>query len=364
MILLLVICGAAAIYQLMALAACVLHLRKRDPQPVDLPGVSILKPLYGADAHLLEALASHARVEYPKFEILLGVQRDDDPAIPVVEQLQREYPNVDIRLFRCMSDAPNAKVGSLEVLSRGARYPVRVINDSDIIAPPNYLHTLLGPLENRAVGLVTCIYRASGDTMAARFEALGIATDFVPSTLVAPLVGVNEFGLGSTLCYRAADLERAGGFARIRDYIADDYQLGKNITSLGLRAYISTMPVETHLGASSWSGIWRHQLRWARTIRLSRGAYFGLPVTFATVWALCAAAAGWWSGAVALIILRLTVAATAGAILKDPLLPRWLFAVPFRDLWGAAVWVAGTVGSTVEWRGKRITLDANGRITE
>ena len=74
---------------------------------------------------------------------------------------------------------------------------------------------------------MTCLYRAGADSAAATWEALGIATDFAPSALVAPLVGVNEFGLGSTLAFRKNDLEAIGGFEAIADYIADDYQLGQ-----------------------------------------------------------------------------------------------------------------------------------------
>ncbi len=125
---------------------------------------------------------------------------------------------------------------------------------------------------------MTCPYRARAHTLAAAWESLGIAVDFMPSALVAPLVGVREFGLGSTLAFRAADLERAGGFAAIAEYLADDYQLAKRITALGKRAVLSTYTVETSLGEATWSGIWQHQLRWARTIRLSKGGgYAGLP---------------------------------------------------------------------------------------
>ena len=117
--------------------------------------------------------------------------------------------------------------------------------------------------------------------------------------LVAPLVGVREFGLGSTLVFRAADLARIGGFAALADYLADDYQLARHITGLGKRAVLAKPVVETVLGDQTWAGVWRHQVRWARTIRVSRGGgYLGLPVTHAGLWiALCLAAGLWWLAA-------------------------------------------------------------------
>jgi len=210
---------------------------------------------------------------------------------------------------------------------------------------------------------VTCLYRAGADSFPTKWEALGIATDFAPSAMVAPLVGVREFGLGATLAFRSEDLERIGGFASIADYIADDYQLGKQISRSGKRVSLSRMPVETHLGAGSWKGVWQHQVRWARTIRLSRGAYFGIPITNASLWAVCAAMVGWWHVALALLTVRGVVGLLAGlAVLQDPITSRYWWLMPFRDLWGFAVWVAGALGSTVIWRGQRMLLDKGGRI--
>jgi ceramide glucosyltransferase len=360
-ILLYVLGVIAAGYQITAVLAAMAHLRKREASPSALPPVSILKPVHGADSGFDKAIRSHAVIKYPEFEVLFGVRERNDPAVVHIEALQREFPAVRLRLVHCPEDAPNAKVATLQQLAREARFPVFVVNDADIGVPPDYLVRLVGPLET--AGLVTCLYRASGDTLASRFEALGIATDFAPSALVAPFVGVREFGLGSTLAFRRADLDRSGGFEAIREYIADDYQIGKRISELGLRVYMSPMPVETHLGRGTWGQVWRHQLRWARTIRFSRGAYFGLPVTFATVWAFIALVFGSWQIGASLLVLRMINALLCGiAVLRDPVTAQLWWMIPIRDLWAAAIWVAGGFGRIVEWRGSRIRIDDEGRI--
>jgi ceramide glucosyltransferase len=358
------ICAAAAAYQLLALVACFAHLRKRDCPPSHRPGVSILKPVYGADDHFWPAIVSHANLQYPAFEILFGVRQVTDSAIPFIQRLQSQFPNVNIRLVNVTTEAANAKVGALIDLAREAQYSTLVVNDSDILVPPDYLDRLVGALQDQPIGLVTCLYRAGANTFPSKWEALGIATDFAPSALVAPLVGVNEFGLGSTLALRSDDLDRIGGFESVADYIADDYRLGKEISRSGKRVHMPRMPVETHLGSGSWSSIWHHQVRWARTIRLSRGGYLGLPITNASLWAAVALLAGWWSVALSLLALRVTVGCTAGlAILRDPITARIWWLMPLRDLWGLAVWIAGTTGRRVIWRGKSLTLDKQGRIT-
>ena len=364
MILLAGICAAAGVYQVLALVACVSHLRRRDSPPSLRPGVSILKPVCGADDHFWPAIVSHANLQYPTFEILFGVREVTDSAIPFIDRLQSEFPHGNIRLVKVTTETANAKVGALIDLAREAQYSTLVVNDSDILVPPDYLDRLVGALQDQRIGLVTCLYRAGADTFPSKWEALGIATDFAPSALVAPLVGVNEFGLGSTLALRIEDLDAIGGFESVGDHIADDYQLGKGISQSGKRVHMSGMPVETHLGSGTWKSIWEHQVRWARTIRLSRGAYLGLPVTNASLWAGVALLYGWWSVALSLLALRVTVGCVAGlAILRDPITARLWWLMPLRDLWGFAVWVAGMTGRRVMWRGKSLTLDKQGRIT-
>jgi ceramide glucosyltransferase len=251
-------------------------------------------------------------------------------------------------------------------LAKAARYPVLIVNDADIAVPPNYIRDVTAPLDDPAIGLVTCIYRAEGSSWPSRWEALGVATDFAPSALVAPFVGVSEFGLGSTLAFRRADLDRIGGFAAVAGYLADDYQLGCKIHALGLRNILSPVVVSTRLHGQSWGDVWRHQLRWARTIRLSRrGGYLGLPVTFATLWAVVAAMAGFWRVAVMLLALRLTMAITAGwFVLGSRDVLRLAPLIPLRDLYAAVVWAVALFGNTVEWGGETLRLDRQGRIKE
>ncbi len=207
-----VIACAAGLYQLLAILAVLTHLRRKpSPQVNSLP-VSILKPVYGKDAGFYDAIRTHAVQAYPEFEILFGIRREDDPARVEVKRLSAEFPALPIRLVLCTTSAPNLKVGSLIDLAREARHPIWIVNDSDISVPAGYIGDVTAPLSDPGIGMVTCLYRAEAHDWPSRLEALGIATDFAPSTLVAQLFGVSDFGLGSTLAFRRADLDRIGGF--------------------------------------------------------------------------------------------------------------------------------------------------------
>jgi ceramide glucosyltransferase len=290
------------------------------------------------------------------------VSQPNDPALDDIDRLKREHPNVPIRAIATANDAPNGKVGSLEVLARAAKYGVLLVNDGDIVVEPDYLARVVSLLEDPKVGLVTGLYRARGASLAAKAEALGIVTEFVPSVLVARLLSSSGFALGATMAFRASDLAAIGGFASIREYLADDYQLGARIAALGKRVAMSDSVVVTNLGAGSWRDVWKHQVRWSRTIRVSRPAgYLGYLVTQATFWCLIAALTGQWKLALAGESVHLIAAMAAMSAAGDS---RWYLtaAAPLRDLFGFAVWCGGLAGNTVEWRGLRFRLRRDGTI--
>jgi ceramide glucosyltransferase len=355
----LVVCGIA--YNLLAVVGA-LRFGRRASTGSFRPPLSILKPVKGRDPEFYEAIRSHAAQDYPEFEMLFGVADADDPALSDIARLQAEFPARSIRVIRTVNDAPNRKVGSLEILAREARFDVMLVNDGDIRVEPGYLARVLSLLEDDGVGLVTCLYRGRGVSVAAKAEALGIATEFAPSVLVARLLSPTGFALGSTMAFRRRELGAIGGFTALREFLADDYQLGARISALGKRVAMADTVVETGLGTGSWGSVWRHQLRWSRTIRISRPAgYAGYVVTQATFWCVVAALAGHPVVSVAGLAVRMLAAAAAMRALRVRELGELVF-VPLRDLFGFAVWCGGLTGNHVEWRGERFRLLRDGRM--
>ncbi len=255
-----------------------------------------MKPLRGLDPNTYEAFVSQVQQEYPAFEILFGAANADDPAAAQVHRLQRQFPEKAIRLILGSEPAANGKVGVLIELAKHAQYPIWVVNDSDIRVGP------FVPVRNRRAAcgffyrpcylpLSREAAQSSGRMGSARhrhgFHAQHPGRAACRSSRVRP-------GLNACISRRGSGARRAD-FAAIADYLADDYQLAKRITALGKRALLSTYTVETALGDATWRGVWNHQLRWARTIRLTKGAaYLGLPITQAGIWCLIALVCGAW----------------------------------------------------------------------
>jgi ceramide glucosyltransferase len=335
------------------------------------PGVSVLKSLKGVDPEMMEAFRSHCRQQYKgEFELLFGVASLADPAAAAVEELKREFPGVAIRLIECPERlGANGKVGTLAQMAPRARFDYLLINDSDITVSPRYLERVMARFAPRAgatVGMVTALYRGRAHgTLAARLEALGIATDFMPGVLVARMIERGlHFGLGSTLAVSRAALEKSGGLLPLADHLADDYELGARVARAGFGVELCAEVVETAVPAYGWRGFFEHQLRWLRTVRTSRpGGYAGLVFTHGFAWALLNLLASGASGLSIWLLgmcffLRLAEAMTVGAgVLGDRQVLETLWLLPLRDVVAMALWVAGFAGDTIVWRGERFVLE-------
>jgi len=335
------------------------------------PPVSLLKPLKGMDPEIYASLRSHCILDYPEYEIIFGVNSADDPAVVSVEQLRREFPEHPIQLIVCPEVlGGNRKVSSLIQMSPHARYEHLLVNDSDIRVEPDYLRRVVAPLANPSVGFVTCLYRGvEGGTLPSRLEALGISTDFCGGVLSAiQMENGIHFGLGSTLVFRRAELQSAGGFEALVDYLADDYELGQRLSKGRFQGYLSEVVVETFLPAYSWREFFDHQVRWARSVRDSRGwGYLGVALTFGAPWALLALVVGAGTLWVWLVFgftlgLRMLMAWVLGVrVAQDRQVLRWFWLIPLRDVAALFIWAAGYLGTTVVWRGDRFRL-RNGKL--
>ncbi len=378
LLLLLTLAGLAySALSLLGARAFALHIYRRRPEPESFaPDVTLLKPLKEAEPGLYEALAGHCRQVYAgHIQIVCGVTRIDDPAVAVVAQLRSDFPDADLQIVECPERlGASGKVSNLVQMSRVARAPFVVVNDSDIRVSPRYLQAVVAPFQDAEVGMVTAPYRgrtASAANLWSKLEALGIATDFMPGVLTARMLerGI-RFGLGSTLAMRRSALTKAGGFEAVLECLADDFELGARIARAGYRVELCAEIVETAVPAYSFSAFFDHQLRWARSTRDSRRwGYLGLGVTYCLPWALALCLASgfalWSFSLLSLVVFaRVAVALSVGVgLLHDAQVLRDLWLLPVRDCLGLFFWLWSYADDTVVWRGEHFRL-RNGRISK
>lgn len=337
------------------------------------PPVTILKPVKGMDADSFANFASFCEQDYPEFQIVFAVASSTDPVVPVIRNLIDNFPTVDIDLVvdeRVYGT--NYKVCNLINAFPRAKHDILIVCDSDIRVEPNYLREVCSGFSDSSVGLVTSLYRSREIRgIATALEALGFTSEMVPNVMVALKLEGLSFALGASMAVRREALEKIGGFPALVDYLADDYQLGNMVHSAGYRLALSGHFVESVMKRESLRGILSRQLRWARTMRVSRPAgYFASGVTQPVPLALLAlivsgfSAAGWLAVSLLAFIRITTVFIYSRFYVRDRLIPRYLWLLPLRDFLAFGTWALSFLGNRVTWRGNSFHLLPGGKIAE
>jgi ceramide glucosyltransferase len=362
---LLVLLAGAVVYSLLSIVAALRYLSVRPPALNSLEPISILKPLAGLDLGLESNLRSFFEQDYPAFEILFAVRTQDDPAVPIVENLRREYQQVPSRLLVTgESPYPNAKVYSLEQMLAAAANDLVVMSDSDIRVTPGLLRTVAAEFQDVGLGVATCPYRAvAGPSFWSRLEAIGMNTDFTAGILVARMLEGMKFAVGPTIAARRRVLQAIGGFDRLKDYLAEDFVMGKFASDAGHGVILSSYVIEHHIGSTDLRNTAAHRLRWTRSTRRSRplgyvGQLFTMPLPLALL--VCAVNQAWWPVLLLTLVVRLLAAYTVSARVLHAEI-NWLL-LPIEDVNAFCFWLAGFFGNTIVWRGRRYRLYSDGRF--
>ena len=367
----------AAVYSTCA-ALLLRRWRETAATPGERPAVSILKPLCGAERHLLDCLRSFARQDYAPLQIVFGVREASDPAIDVVRQLQREFPSLDAELVIDPGvHGENLKASNLINMLPHARHGVLLISDSDVRAGPGYLDSVVQALAPPQVGSVTCLYRGrAGPGLWSRVAAMFINDWYFPAVLVSQALGDTSFASGVTIALRRHTLERLGGLQVIADHLADDWLLCDHVRRQGLKTVLARCVVQTDVAEDGFAAHASRELRWMRTIRTVAPlgyTFMGITVSLPlALIGLAMAGGGAGSAGPALgLTLALTILTLANRVVihmdqrrrMQAGLGYDLMLIPLRDGLLLAVWVAGFLGRGVTWRGKRYRVRSGGALS-
>jgi len=350
-----------AFYVLVLYSARRFFARPNTPLPSDFtPPLSVLKPVHGLDWEAAENFASFCRQDYPDYEILFNVSDENDPSIPAIRQVMRDFPDRKIRL---LIGSPylgtNDKVNKLCRMVREARADILVVSDSDIRVDSDYLRTVAAAFRDPKIGAATCLYRGLGqNTFGSVMEVIGNSSEFQPGVLTAWLLEGVKFTLGATMAVRREALEAIGGFEALADHYSDDFETGNRIAARGYRVELCRRPVVTVFPPESLRQCFGHQVRWALTTRHSRPwGHLGLLLTFGLPWAIAAALLApsrliSLAYLAAYLLLRTLAAWEAGVRgLGDRMLGRKLWLLPVRDAFGLLVWITSFFKRRIVWRG-------------
>jgi ceramide glucosyltransferase len=349
--------------------AAVRFARYPLPTVAEPPPVTVMTPLHGAEPGLYENLRSFAQQDYPVVQLVLGVGDTNDCALPAARALIRDLPDSDIALVvDARVSGSNQKVANLENMLEVARHDILVLADSDMRVDRRYLAAVTAPLLDPGTGAVTCLYQ--GVATAGKWAELGalhINFGFLPSVLAAEALGINRGCFGATIAMRRETLSRIGGFIAVRDELADDHRIGKEVRAQGLAVVLSRYLVEARVSEPSLAALWFHELRWARTIRtIAPAGFAGSVLTHAVALsAIAAAATGFGLTAclflVISMVLRLASARVIAGALGFSSAKLWL--LPLRDALSFAIFAASFFVRRVSWRDQLFQVAPSGRMS-
>ena len=335
--------------------------RRGSPSRSDFtPAVSNLKPIRGADPDAYANFASFCCQDYPDYELVFCVSDRDDPALPVIEELRRAFPERSIRvLFGSGRDAANDKVAKLDRLVAEAAHPVLVISDSDVRVRPDYLRTVVTALADPKVGAVTCFYvTAQEKTFADRLHSTGMLSDFYAGIIVAWQLDGVKFTLGQTIVVTRRSIASFGGYPIIETRPADDLLVGRLIAEQGYEVKLLPHTVEAVADFESLGDLLYKRVRWMTVMRGMRPwGHLGLIFTWGLPWALLAVAihptvpvAIAYLGSYLLLRVAMTWLIgvrglkESGIWKKMPLIPLW-------DATAFLIWLASFGRKTIRWKG-------------
>ena len=363
-LILLILAVAPLVYYLLSIYCVVGYFRaqrKEKPRrPQSTPPASILKPVRGMDLEAYENFASYCRLDYPEYEMIFAVADPDDPAIPVIKKLQRDFPD---RVIRLVTNVPqlgaNRKTNNLCQLVREAKYDLVVMADSDVRVESDYLQDVAAPFEDPKVGAVTAFRLiVGGANLAVHLDQLECADSAASALIARRLEGKMQFAFGWTMATTKKHLTEIGGWEAMVDYHSDDFELGNRIARHGYRVELMRRPVWVVSPRETLDEFLKHELRWSIGLRNVRPvAYVGMIFTHGLPWAMVGALAApsrhiAMAYLLAYLVLRLGMAWTAGVRgLGDTTMAEKLWLLPLRDALNFAIWTAGLFLDKIVWRG-------------
>lgn len=346
--------------------AALREVRRRPSARSEAP-VSVLKPLCGLDASLEANLVTFFEQDHPAYELVFGVEGQDDPAIDVVRRLRARYPQVPVRLVVHEGrPGANPKVRNLLAMLPAAAHDRVLISDSNVAVPPHYLREMVGVLDEPGVGLATSLIAGTGDEgLGACLESLHL-NGMVAAGIALPTAMGKACVIGKSMMFRRSVLDALGGLESLGHVLAEDFVMGKMFEAAGLRVRLCPTPVDNVLAHQPVRRFFERQVRWGMMrVRLSPLTYLLEPIATPLAVAMAAPVFGVSPRAPLAWALSLTLLrdAVQWSLLRGPRgVLRALPLAPLRDLVVLAAWAIAPFRRHVSWRGTRVRVSSGTRL--
>ena len=373
----------AVVLSTAALAVAPLVVRRfmrkpEPPEPPVWPRVSVLKPVKGVDPEAREGFVSFIEQDYPgALEVVFGVEGHEDPVLPVIRELQERYGTERVKLAHSVARADvMGKANNVLAAQAAASGDVYVSADSDVIAGRDDVRRLVSTLlmgearGGRRIGAVGAlpVYRGMQDFGAGLMGAYYSPFMAIWYTL-KDWMGPRDVFPGTYYAILPEALEKAGGWMRIADNIADDYTMGRYLYEAGFESVMSGVVGSVPEPTKSLAQWWSHQHRWNLTYRATMPlpVYLLEPLIHPVVLALAMpvllpGALGWWLLAAYCAVRWAVVAWLNAVLLREPAMWRWFWLMPVSELFITGAWFRSLVQPVTVWRGIPYRVMRGGKL--
>ena len=360
--------AASVAYLLLAIGAVATFRGTAGPGWVTPPKVTLLKPLYGLEDYLEEAIVSSMAQEVTSpIRYVFGVHSADDPALALAKRVAARFPQHEaVFVVDGRKHGISPKISNLINMADAAGLSeVVVLSDSDTVLEPGELQAAIDALSAPGVGVCSALYRARpgrARDWTRSFGAWFIDYWFLPMAALHARLTPLAVTYAPLVAIREDVLERIGGLRALADEFADDNAMGRLVREAGYKVTFVPKVTETLANDATLGELFTHELRWSRTVRgIDPLGFFASIVTHpGPLPLLVLLRPNWWTvvavGTPVVLrwLLSLLVVRRLGrapGMIVPGLLNLWL-----RDVFTFAVWMAACFVREVDWRGQKIAL--------
>ena len=336
----------------------------------ELPKVTILKPLKGLDDQLEENLRSFFELDYPNYELVFGLNSNADPAFAIARKLALQYTHIDVHIV--VSDFKiglNPKINNLYNMDAQASGEYILISDSNTHVRADFLKQMMDAIREPGIGLVTATIRGMGARkVVAVMENLHINSYVSPNVFVADSLSGIPVVIGKSILMSRSLLQKLGGFAAFKNYLAEDYLLGLRTKELGFR--VKTIPVLVDNINVNWP-IKRFLNRHTRWAKIRRNMHlhhyliesFSNPVALAVILVMLLQNLLGLELLMSVILMKILHDRYVSGLLGSDL--RWYhyLLVPVKDILISLLWLIPFFSYKVNWRENYFRIGRASRLT-
>lgn len=225
------------------------------PPPGGWPTVGLIIPVAGIRPHTEEALRSLLTQSYPKYTPCIVTDSNQDPAQPLIHQLQREFPflvHVNAGLSSKCGQKNHNLLAGLTAMS--AQVEIFAFCDSTHLANPDFLSCLVEPLYRHKAEFATGYHQVR--TLSSSLPVLGYTLSVLFMRLLQGISGLTQPWGGAMAMTRKAFIDYKIA-ALWENNIVDDCSLAGLLVKKGVKTYLAPGALLTTFADQITFGSWQ-----------------------------------------------------------------------------------------------------------